>query len=305
MSRGPISIAATAGIRGPLAGPGAGRIVRVLLPADGSPVLWRVRDAPSQLCLIVPEEGTVLVRTGERRELAALPGAALVLAGHERFAVATPGGGRMLVVTSPRAPIEALVGSACETGPLGPSALLAAGARFLGDLSSEGGCGADDGRGAGAGVGGSTRTAALDRMLRELIVAVLLEERASEPADALWLGLFDRAIEHIAGHRTDRDLNSESLARALSISVRQLQRAFAAGGTTPKREIRRHRAALATSMLGDRAFAALSIEQISHQCGFRNAADMRRALSCHELPSPSLIRSLGAHPSPERRVTTP
>ncbi|MCS5720271.1 helix-turn-helix domain-containing protein [Herbiconiux sp. CPCC 205763] len=252
-------------------------IDRLSLPLDGSAALGSIGADGNRIGLVVPVQSAVLVRTDDRTELVARPGGAVVLVGQARFAVAARGGGQALVLSSPRAPIESLVGASCSTGCLRDSIMLRAGTRFLIDVDRE-------------RESTAVPVRSIDRLLRELIVSVLVGAQEPEPAAPAWLGLFDRAVAHIAGQCTDGSLSTHTLARALNVSPRQLQRAFAANGSTPLREIRRHRAALAGSLLGNRAFAALNVDQISHQCGFRNAADMRRALASQELPSPRELR---------------
>jgi AraC-like DNA-binding protein len=303
MSRGSVPVEATSGIPGPSAGLGAAEIECLTLPADGAATQWSLRATGERICVVLPIDAPVQVRLGLRdgfTELAAHPGEAIVLVGHDRFAVAAANrsGGRMLVLSSPRAPIDALTGTPCSTRCLPDSVMLRAATRFLLDVI-EGGAGGE------RAAMPSMPMPSIERLLRELIVAVLIAGREPVPAAAPWVGLLDRALEHIAGHRTDHRLGTESLARAMNVSVRQLQRVFAAVGSTPQREIRQHRAALAASLLGDPAFAALSIDQISHQCGFGNAADMRRALACHELPSPRELRAARGDPSPDRSLVAP
>ncbi|MGD8168062.1 helix-turn-helix domain-containing protein [Herbiconiux sp. P16] len=283
MSRGSVPVEATSGVPVPSAILGAAGIENLPLPVDGAAVQWSLRAPGEQICVVLPIDVPVLLRARDRTgfiELAAYPGEAIVLVGNDGFAAAAaaPTGGRVLVLSSPRAPIEALTGTPCSTGCLPGTVVLRAATRFLLDVTS------------GGAIGERSPKPSIERLLRELIVAVLIEGRPTGPAAAPWLGLFDQAIEHIAGHRTDQQLGTESLARALNVSARQLQRVFAAVGSTPQREIRRHRAVLAAALLGDPAFVALSIDQISHQCGFRTPADLRRALAGHGLPSPRELR---------------
>ncbi|SDZ43640.1 AraC family transcriptional regulator [Herbiconiux ginsengi] len=284
MSRGTDPVEATPGGPGPQVLPGAAGFACLTLPVHGGPVRSSPPATGEPISLVLPIDVPVLLHSGDRAgfaDLGARPGEAIVLVGPGSFsaAAATPSGGRLLVVSAPRAPIEALTGTPCSNRHLAGTVVLRATVRFLLDVTE------------GTSAGERPSMPALERLLREMIVAVLIDAQGTVPAEAHWVGLFDRAAEHIAGHRTDQGLGTESLARALNVSARQLQRVFAAAGSTPQREIRRHRAALAVSLLGDPAFAALSIDQIAHQCGFRNAADMRRALAGHDLPSPRELRA--------------
>jgi transcriptional regulator GlxA family with amidase domain len=124
-----------------------------------------------------------------------------------------------------------------------------------------------------------------------MAASLLLESRGAGGLASPAPGLLDRAMAQIAAYRTDQSLTPTVLAQTLNISMRQLQRIFSAIGSTPSREIRRHRADLASSMLKNPAFSVLNITQIAHHSGFTDAADLRRAFEALGYCTPSQLRA--------------
>ncbi|MGD8193192.1 helix-turn-helix domain-containing protein [Herbiconiux sp. P18] len=100
-----------------------------------------------------------------------------------------------------------------------------------------------------------------------------------------------QAIAHIAASRDDRSLSPHQIARGLRISVRQLQRAFEEAGSTVVAEIRRQRLEAATALLVDETCDRLSIAEIATLAGFRNDAELRRALASNRGATPTELRS--------------
>jgi AraC-like DNA-binding protein len=103
--------------------------------------------------------------------------------------------------------------------------------------------------------------------------------------------LHARAIAHIAAFRDDPGLSPQQIARSLRISVRQLQRSFEEAGTTVAAEIRRQRLDAAVRMLDDASFDSLTVAEVAARAGFRNDAELRRALAALAGTTPSTLRA--------------
>lgn len=137
-------------------------------------------------------------------------------------------------------------------------------------------------------------------LLGALLEAAALEARggrygrgkpADLPAGAPRPGFRAQAMAHIAAFRDAPDLSPQQIARSLRISVRQLQRAFEEGGTTVAAEIRRLRLEAAIGMLTAADFDGLTVAEIAARAGFRNDAELRRALASWMGATPSELRS--------------
>ena len=130
-----------------------------------------------------------------------------------------------------------------------------------------------------------------ERVIGELAESLALEARGMPVANArVRPPLREQAEAHIAAFRSSPDLNPQQVARSLRVSVRQLQRAFEEAGTTVAGEIRRQRTAAAVSMLSNGEFDELKMPEIAARAGFRNDAEMRRALSTWMGTTPSRLR---------------
>jgi len=142
-----------------------------------------------------------------------------------------------------------------------------------------------------------------DEMLAALLESLVTEARAHQTAafghprlEQVPPPLRMRAIAQIAAHRSDPALSPQQIARSLRISVRQLQRAFEEAGCTVAGEIRRQRMEAAIGMLTDEVFDRLTISEIALRAGFRNDAELRRALLAVAGTTPSRLRV--RHPVP-------
>lgn len=130
-----------------------------------------------------------------------------------------------------------------------------------------------------------------DELLVGMLEALVLEARGVAPlTGGVRPPLRMQAIAHISAFRDSPALSPQQIARSLRISVRQLQRAFEEAGTTVAAEIRRQRLEAAVEMLTDDRFDALSIADVAGRAGFRNDAELRRALGADGGTTPSQLR---------------
>ncbi|WP_405577568.1 AraC family transcriptional regulator [Streptomyces sp. NBC_01092] len=82
---------------------------------------------------------------------------------------------------------------------------------------------------------------------------------------------------HVRRHACDADLDVASVARALGWSVRHVQQVLQAAGTTARDLIRRERLNVARARLAGAGWAAYSIAEIAHSCGFGSHASFATA----------------------------
>jgi AraC-like DNA-binding protein len=132
----------------------------------------------------------------------------------------------------------------------------------------------------------------VEDLLATMLGALVLEARGSlQGAGAAHPPLRARAVAHIAAFRDDPGLSPQHIARSLRISIRQLQRSFEEAGTTVAGEIRRQRLEAAIRMLTDGAFDALTVAEVAARAGFRNDAELRRALAALAGATPTALRA--------------
>jgi AraC-like DNA-binding protein len=130
-----------------------------------------------------------------------------------------------------------------------------------------------------------------ERMAGELAESLALEARGMPSAKArIRPPLHDQAVAHITAFRSSPDLNPQQVAKSLRVSVRQLQRVFEEAGTTVAGEIRRQRTAAAIAMLSNDEYDELKMPEIAARAGFRNDAEMRRAVATWMGTTPSRLR---------------
>lgn len=130
----------------------------------------------------------------------------------------------------------------------------------------------------------------VERVVVEMAFGVLLESVPKNVAGARDGRMIDRARSLLLMRRAEPDFSVAELAVELHMSVRQVQRAFAAENSTPADELRGMRIDLANELLGDPAYDPLSIGEIAAHSGFKTAAALRRAFSVRELPLPVRAR---------------
>lgn len=132
---------------------------------------------------------------------------------------------------------------------------------------------------------------AIERLVAEMVFAMLLEHQGLQAADENQLPMVERANALILARREDPDFTSATMAAELHVSQRQLQRAFAAVGTTSAAELRRQRVQLAVGMLQDARYLPLTVEQVAQHSGFRSALQLRRALDAEGIATPQALRA--------------
>ncbi|KJL23953.1 Transcriptional activator NphR [Microbacterium azadirachtae] len=98
----------------------------------------------------------------------------------------------------------------------------------------------------------------------------------------------DRAREIVRSRRTDPAFGVDSLAQALHLSRRQLQRLFAREGTTPLAELRGQRVDHARRLIDA---GAEGLDEVAERAGFRDVAGMRRAFLSQGLPTPRRLQA--------------
>lgn len=134
----------------------------------------------------------------------------------------------------------------------------------------------------------------VEQALAEMVFGVLVEATSLPTAGVREQRPIDRARSAMLIRRADPEFGVEELARELHMSPRQLQRVFAAEGSSPADELRRFRVDLAASMLTDERYRPLTMEQIALHAGFGNAAALRRAFATLGLPSPKRARTMSS-----------
>lgn len=133
---------------------------------------------------------------------------------------------------------------------------------------------------------------AVSRRLRsslELLLRAYVLEHAGGPDLRLL-----RAEAFIAEHLGDPQLEAETVARHVAMSLRNLNRVFERHGCSVTQWIWRERLARAHAQLADPAHAALPIGDIALQCGFATQAHFARAYR----------ERFGCTPSERRRASS-
>lgn len=130
----------------------------------------------------------------------------------------------------------------------------------------------------------------VERVLVEMSFGVLLESVPASIAEARDERPIDRARSLMLMRRGEVDFGVAALAAEMHMSVRHLQRLFAAEKSSPAAELRGMRVHLANELFGDPAYHALSLGEIAEHAGFANATALRRAFAGRGLPVPSALR---------------
>ncbi len=130
----------------------------------------------------------------------------------------------------------------------------------------------------------------VERLIAEMVFSVLVEAAPRVIVEGRKGSGIDRARSLMLVRRGERDFGVAALARDMHLSVRQLQRMFAAEGSSPADELRRVRVELARELMSDADYAPLGIAEIAEHAGFADAAGMRRAFALSGLPSPRAVR---------------
>ncbi|MGW0948298.1 helix-turn-helix transcriptional regulator [Streptomyces sp. NPDC002623] len=116
---------------------------------------------------------------------------------------------------------------------------------------------------------------ACDRLLDLVCLAA---EGADDSAPTGQRATVEAAIRrYIRQHACDTDLDVVGIARALGWSVRYVQQVLQAADTTSRDLIRRERLNVARARLVGASWAAYSIAEIAHSCGFGSHASFATA----------------------------
>ena len=119
----------------------------------------------------------------------------------------------------------------------------------------------------------------VDRMLLEMAGTLIIGRQGGpQQAGSPRAALREKALQHIAEHRSEVQLTPQMVAQFLGVSLRRLQAVFAEAESSVAGEIRRERARVARSMLQDARFDEADVSTIAEQTGFGTSASMRRAL---------------------------
>ena len=142
----------------------------------------------------------------------------------------------------------------------------------------------------GASMTSGVSTYFVERLLLEMALGIVMEGMKANVAGAAAERPIQRARTLMLLHRHNPHYGVDDLAHDLHMSLRQLQRVFAAEGTTPASALRLLRVELAESLLSDPTYDVLSIPLIAEHSGFANATNLRRALRDHGHLTPRVMR---------------
>ena len=130
----------------------------------------------------------------------------------------------------------------------------------------------------------------IEKLIHEMVGGVLLDGHAGQLGGDLRKAVFEQAMDYIAASAADSELTPESLASALSISLRHLQREFKRNNSSIASVIRRHRVDLAVSLLKEPKFDVLPFDKIAEYSGFSSAVQIRRTLKAASYAHPRDLR---------------
>ncbi|MGO4681139.1 helix-turn-helix domain-containing protein [Microbacterium sp. 2MCAF23] len=242
---------------------------------------WSWPAQPSgggETAVLMTAEMPLTVARGEGPAQEVQPGALCFLHPHRVTQIVASGSGAVTCVWVPwhaLAEIESELRAPGEVIP--PSALVRGLQAFLESLLT----------------GHSEPAVTTDHLVERLVVEMafgVLVEAAPRPAGTGRISRIDRARSVMLVRRSERGFGVSALARDMHLSVRQLQRLFAAEGSAPADELRRIRVELARELLRDEDHTGLGLAEIAEHAGFSDAAGLRRAFSLAGLPSPRKVR---------------
>lgn len=117
-----------------------------------------------------------------------------------------------------------------------------------------------------------------ERTIEDLVVGMFLEaDGYSLDSDDLRAGLRARAISEIASRHRTPELTPLSVAEALAVSLRHLQRAFEQSGSSVAGIISKSRAESAAMLLTAPGASSLTIDEVAKRSGFSSAFELRAA----------------------------
>ena len=234
-------------------------------------------DPDSDYRLLVPISGALSFRhDDEYGQLA--PGSACLVSTDESFAMTMGNGSRGLIITISHEEIRHRLHRGVPPRPL--------------DLT--GGIG---------GVAGAvvntlySERAALtdfqfDTVAQQLVDLLCMQILGEPPRAPGHLGqVAETARRYIRAHAADPELTGVRVATALGWSLRQLQLAFNAAGTTPSAVIREQRLLLARDRLRNPAYRNRSIADIASDLGFGSASSFTKAFRRRFDAAPGELRA--------------
>ena len=127
--------------------------------------------------------------------------------------------------------------------------------------------------------------AVMERLIGEMLFGVLADAVAHGPVRARPPKAIDRARARILARHVDPDFDVAALAREMHLSHRQVQRLFAAEGSTAVEELRDLRSDVARELLAENAGGTIPVGEIARRSGFRDRAALRRALAAAGVPA--------------------
>lgn len=131
----------------------------------------------------------------------------------------------------------------------------------------------------------------MEKLVHEMVGGIMLESRGTRHSRGSYKGFYDQAMDCIAASARDRSFTPASLAEALSLSLRQLQREFKRHNTSIATVILQRRIELAARKLKDPTLKVMPLDEIAKHSGFSSAVHLRRAFKDAKLGSPTQIRN--------------
>ncbi|WP_439902904.1 helix-turn-helix domain-containing protein [Microbacterium azadirachtae] len=135
----------------------------------------------------------------------------------------------------------------------------------------------------------------VERLLAEMVFGVLVETAPAPLPGPNDTTMIARARTLMLMNRSDPSFTVQAVSQALHLSLRQLQRVFAASGSSPAAELRMLRVDLASELIRDEDYAGLGLLDIALHAGFRNSSGMRRAFAAAGLSTPGKMRAETTH----------
>lgn len=129
-------------------------------------------------------------------------------------------------------------------------------------------------------------------LLSQLVAGLFHEQSGYRPDSVdLAAGLWAQAMALIDREHADPALEPSTLAARLHISLRHLQRTFAAQNSTITDAIRRRRVAAATTILANPTGRGLPLGEIAAMTGFSSIKELRSALRAQRGVTPRDLRT--------------
>lgn len=133
----------------------------------------------------------------------------------------------------------------------------------------------------------------VERLLVEMVFGMLVETAPAPLPGPNDTAMIARARTLMLMNRSDPSFTVQAVSKALHLSLRQLQRVFAAVGSSPAAELRMLRVDLACELIRDEDYAGMGVLDIALHSGFRNSSGMRRAFAAAGLVTPGRMRAQG------------